>query len=150
MNKMTCLFGSAAAAVSILSLATPADAYGIAGFSGKPFTNSQASCFTQSNSSVYNNSTCSPELSPQWDVYFPVNAGTYTPSVSVFFLTAGYGMSCAPYSWNPATRTVTTPGWVSLEYEGTYTLGSVSVPTDGFMFVACNMGLGSYLDAVNY
>jgi hypothetical protein len=136
--------------VTLLALAAPADAYGIAGFSGKAFTSSQASCFSQSNSSVYNNSSCGAALSPQWDVYFPVSAGTYTPSVSVFFFTAGYGMSCASYSWDPGTRKVTTPGWVSLSVEGTYAIGSVTVPTNGFMFVACNMEIGSYLDAVNY
>lgn len=149
MNKRTRLFGCAAA-VSLLALAAPANAYTIGAYAGSPFSPGQGACFSKiGGGGVQNtgNSSCTGG-GAQWDVYVPVNAGTLTPSVSVL---GGFGtIQCAPFVWSPTTEEATTPGWTALTATGTFNLDQVTIPTNGFLFIACNIPSGSALYAVNY
>ncbi len=127
-----------------LGVAPAVQARTIGAYSGQPLDNIARTCFSESNGGVVGSIGCSND---RWAIYLPVDAArSYTVSFTGQLSNDLGLVGCRAYavstdgSFSGFTDYQTAPVSSTLQ---TVTLGSVSVPAGGNLFVVCNIQSGS-------
>jgi hypothetical protein len=151
-------------ATTVFTLSEPADAIGVGGFAGQCV--GYCSCIDENygtadydqDQSFEDAGICGPGVGQTWEVPLPVNSGSYTPTIGVGW-PSGHQMSdyisCAVVSMQQlhSGSAYQSTGYIyASSTAGSYALqpGTVSVPSNGFMFASCFMSYHSQVYSVNY
>jgi hypothetical protein len=139
-----------AAAVAVAPVASATTIPGFAGFSSP----ASASCFVEESPTGAIIDHCSG-MTQVWSIPLPTKDGvsTYSPSVTVYeFAVEEEPVYCAAFAQNPDGTSQVSTSWVGGGSGGTYTLalGSITVPTNGSLFVECEMSNTTKVYSVVY
>jgi hypothetical protein len=152
-------------AVALLTPASPANATGLGGYAGTALSNNY--CFYEDYGSVWYDSSMTNCNSAGdqlvWEVALPATPGsTYNPTLEISWPYGDEGYSNISCSvtvcpQNGGSGTCTTSGYVGLiSTSGGGTVqpangtSGLTVPSDGYLFVACEMYSGTGIISINY
>lgn len=150
MNMIAKVLSGAGFALVLAALvSSEADARSLTGFAGKiqsPGTVS-ASCFSEANGTV--TSTCANDPPNIWEIFLPVDTsfdggvgtGSFSPVVNIT------GGNCAALTVNENGTLFKNTGFLPM-VPGNNTLGPVTVPSGGSLFMACQMPQNITLNSV--
>jgi hypothetical protein len=115
----------------------------------QPFIiNNAAACLDVSAASVTNN--CEDRFN--WDVVLPIDEpGKYNPRIHYFEDEASDPIKCATLFVLPNGEVKGTP-WPYVQYlgDGSYQPGEVDVPAGAVLMIACSIGKGDKIRAIEY
>jgi hypothetical protein len=105
--------------------------------------------------SVFERAVLAAILSPWWIVPLPAAPGGYSPTIAVNSPVNGGGMFCEVLNVSQTGTATYQTGWIQFppvvngppSYQFAF---PIVVPTNGFMYLVCQMGNGTSLYSVNY
>lgn len=143
------IFGMGAVAIAVAVAASSAKATSLSAFAGQPQAPADYACFTNAFGSVRND--CA--TTKRYCVALPVSSSVHTIQPTVLAPNISHNIACEASAVNQSVSTLTATGLRSPSSFGvpqTLTLGTLSVPNFGALFLCCDLSPSSRLLTINY